>query len=556
MTRLFATVLQQAAALSIVDVSYTDRGSEVTVMQAESLSSGSFWSASVSMPSFQPLLSNITAEACVIGGGIGGLTAAYLLAREGVSVVLIEARELGAGETSRTTAHIAVPDDRFWFIEDTYGARSAALVADSFESATDLIESITREEQIDCELERVDGYLISCAQDPVAALERERLAAQRAGVPVSGVNGPPFPQFPASHCLRFENQAQFHPLKYLSGLTRALQRKGGVIYSDTRATSVEESADGVTVTTPSGRIRADAVIVATNTPINDRVAIHVKQNAYQTYVVAALIRKGELPHALLWDDDDPYHYVRLTATDAPDQELLIVGGEDHKTGQESHPEMHYRALEIWLRERFPTAGALAFRWSGQVMEPLDGLAYLGRNPGSKRSYIITGDSGNGMTHATIGAMLVSDLIMGRRNPWFKLYDPARKPFKQSMEFIREQSNILRQYGDWLTEGDEPSVAAIEPGGGALIRRGLKKLAVYRNEGGELHARSATCPHLGCVVQWNSTEKTWDCPCHGSRFSAYGAVLHGPAISGLASADEELQAFAPAATKETSRRLDR
>jgi glycine/D-amino acid oxidase-like deaminating enzyme/nitrite reductase/ring-hydroxylating ferredoxin subunit len=526
-------------------------------MQADSLPSGSYWAASVSMPTFPPLAANVTAEVCVIGGGIGGLTTAYLLAREGVPVVLVEARELGSGETGRTTAHLAIPDDGFAYIERTYGVENAALVAESFAKAIDLVERIVREEQIDCEFERLDGFLISCAPDPAIALERERVAAWHAGVRAESAAEPPFHSFAGRRCLRFEHQAQFHPLKYLAGLTEALQRRGGTIHCGTRVTSIDERDDAVIVSTPTGRITADAVVVATNTPINDRVAIHVKQMAYQTYVVAAQVRKGELPHALLWDDADPYHYVRLASGETPEHELLIVGGEDHKTGQEAHPELHYRALEVWLREHFPMAGELVYRWSGQVMEPLDGIAYLGRNPGSRASYVITGDSGNGMTHATAGAILVSDLILGRENPWMRLYDPARKPLKQSMEFIKEQSNILKQYSDWFTEGDEPTVDSIAPGDGALIRHGLKKIAVYRDEGGGLHLHSATCPHMGCIVQWNSTEKSWDCPCHGSRFSAYGAVLHGPAISALAAADDDdWRAIAPTAAKRSSMRVER
>jgi Rieske Fe-S protein len=241
---------------------------------------------------------------------------------------------------------------------------------------------------------------------------------------------------------------------------------------------------------------------------------------------------------LLWDDGDPYHYVRLADGTDEEHDLLIVGGADHKTGQEQHPERHYHAIETWMREHFPQAGPLAYRWSGEVMEPLDGLAYLGRNPGSKNVYVITGDSGNGMTHATIGAMLVSDLIVGRENPWVSIYDPSRKPYKEAMQFVKEQANIAKQYTDWVSAGDESDVAALPPGEGTLVRSGLKKYAVYRDELGALHCHSAKCTHLGCVVQWNSTEQTWDCPCHGSRFSAYGGVLHGPAVERLATVEDE------------------
>jgi glycine/D-amino acid oxidase-like deaminating enzyme/nitrite reductase/ring-hydroxylating ferredoxin subunit len=506
-------------------------------MASELLHPHSVWSATAEMPVYPPLSANINAEVCVIGAGLAGVTTAYLLARQGVSVAVVEALDIGAGETSRTTAHIAVPDDRYSHIEQAYGPDAARLVADSFAAAIDFIETTVRTEQIDCAFERLDGYLFSCASEPRAALEREHEAARRAGVDVAMEDQLPVGTLGVGPCLRFARQAQFHPLRYLGGLTRAIDRRGGVIFAGTRALDVDERHGGVTVRTATGKITADAAVVATNTPFNDRVAIHVKQNAYQTYVVAALVERGSLPRALIWDDGDPYHYIRLADVDA-EHELLIVGGADHKTGQEPDPDRHYRELEAWLRERFPQAGRLAYRWSGEVMEPLDGIAYIGRNPGSSNVYVITGDSGNGMTHATIGGMLVSDLIMGRQNRWLSIYDPARKPFKEALHFLREQSNIAAQYTDWVSGGDETNAASLVAGEGALIRAGLKKFAVYCDAEGALHCHSAKCPHLGCVVQWNGVEKTWDCPCHGSRFSAYGSVLHGPAVSGLTVASEE------------------
>lgn len=507
-------------------------------MENELLHPHSVWSATADLPVYPPLSANVNVEVCVIGAGIAGLTTAYLLAKQGATVAVVEARDVGSGETSHTTAHIATSDDRYWHIEETYGAEAARRVAESFDAAIDMIESTVASERIECEFRRLDGYLFSCARDPQAALEKELAAARRAGVKVELRDRVPIASIAEGPCLRFERQAQFHPLQYLAGLARAIGNRRGVIYSGTRALDVEERDGGVTVTTPNGKIIADAAVVATNTPFNDRVAIHVKQNAYQSYVVAALVKQGSLPHMLLWDDGDPYHYVRLTPGTDEEHDLLIVGGADHKTGQEPHPEKHYRELEVWLRGRFPQAGPLVYRWSGQVMEPLDGIAYLGRNPGSQNIYVITGDSGDGMTHATIGGMLVCDLIMGRQNRWLGIYDPARKPFKEALQFIKEQSNIAAQYTQWISGGDETSTTALAPGEGALIRSGLKKLAVYRDEDGALHRHAATCPHLGCIVQWNALEKTWDCPCHGSRFSAYGTVLHGPAASGLAAVDEE------------------
>jgi glycine/D-amino acid oxidase-like deaminating enzyme/nitrite reductase/ring-hydroxylating ferredoxin subunit len=503
------------------------------------------------LPVHPPLASSITAEVCVIGAGIGGLTTAYLLARQGVSVAVVEAIGIGAGETGRTTAHIAVPDDRYWYIEQTHDADTARLVADSFAAAADCIETNVRTEQIDCDFARVDGYLFSCAASPRAELQRELEAARRACVDVAMEEQLPFAGLGAGPCLRFRRQAQFHPLRYLGGLASAIERRRGAIFTG-RVIDVEERDDGVTVRTATGRIIAGSAVVAANTPFNDRVAIHTKQYAYQTYVVAATVEEGALPRVLLWDDGDPYHYIRLAPGSEPGQELLIVGGADHKTGQASDPQRRFAELEAWMRERFPQAGELAYRWSGEVMEPLDGLAYLGRNPGSEHVYVITGDSGNGITHATIGGMLVSDLIMGRQNRWLGVYEPGRKPLKETMQFLREQTHIAAQYADWVSAGDDIEAAALAPGEGALISSGLKKFAVYRDDEGALHCHSARCPHLGCVVRWNGAEKTWDCPCHGSRFDAYGSVLHGPAVSALAAVDEEERAAVTGAPRQLHR----
>lgn len=402
---------------------------------ALSAGSGSLWSATAQMPSGVLLDRDLNVDVCVVGGGIAGLTTAYLLARTGVQVALLEARELGAGETSHTTAHIALPDEHYWRIEQSYGADNARLIAESFAGAIDLIERIVQAESIDCDFERVDGYLISCAQQPEAVLQREYAAARRAGVEVERVVHLPFGHFSPQASLRFPMQAQFHPLRYLAALARAIEGASGVIYTHTPVLSIEEDANGVTVHTEKYKVRAAAAVVATNTPINDRLAIHTKQTAWQSYVVAASVPAGMLPHSLLWDDADPYHYVRL-ARSPGGHELVIVGGEDHKSGQ-SDPERCYRAVEEWLRERFPMAGPIEYRWSGQVLEPLDGLAYLGRNPGDREVYLITGDSGNGITHATVGAALVTDLIARRPNRWEAVYSPSRKPMKQVLRFARD-----------------------------------------------------------------------------------------------------------------------
>jgi Rieske Fe-S protein len=239
---------------------------------------------------------------------------------------------------------------------------------------------------------------------------------------------------------------------------------------------------------------------------------------------------------LLWDTPDPYHYVRLQGVAGEAHEFLIVGGEDHKTGQADDFEARFAAVERWTRERFPMVEEIPLRWSGQIMEPIDALAFIGRNPGEDNVYIATGDSGNGMTHGTIAGMLISDLIAGRANPWATLYDPSRRSLRAAKEFARENLNVAVQYADHVTAGDVKSVDEIATGGAAIVRRGTKQVAVYRDLAGTLHEHSAVCTHLGCVISWNATEQSWDCPCHGSRFDKIdGHVLNGPAIVGLSPA---------------------
>ena len=503
-------------------------------MTSTSVRSLAFWHDGVQSPAYLPLRDKVTADVCVIGGGIAGLTTARLLSQAGLSVAVLEAIDLTAGETSRSTAHIAVPDDRYSELEKSFGAEGARQIADSFAHAADLIESIVAESHLACDFERLDGYLVSCESDPLAALRQEQQAAQRAGVACELLtSAPELEEFGPALC--FSRQAQFHPLKYIVGLAESLPRTTA-IYCGTRATHVEETAAGVTVRTEGGGVvSAGAAVVATNTPFNERLGIHLRQYAYQTYAIAAPIRKGSLPRMLFWDDGDPYHYVRLAPFDA-EHDVLIVGGEDHKTGEGPHADEPFLRLEEWTRRHFKSVGPIQWRWSGEIMEPMDAIANLGREPGSRNIYLITGDSGNGITHSTIGARIVSDLILDRGTP-YPVYDPSRSRYQHAMEFAKEQADIAAHYGDWLTGGDADDASAIDHDSGAIIRRGLRKYAVYRDSQGDLYVNSATCPHMGCVVQWNAVEKTWDCPCHGSRFTAHGALLHGPADRRLRAMNE-------------------
>ncbi len=295
------------------------------------------------------------------------------------------------------------------------------------------------------------------------------------------------------------------------------------------------------VTTAAGPVvSAEAVVVATNTPINDMFAIHTKQAPYLTYAIGVHVPHGSITRALFWDTEENYHYVRLQPFDAQ-TDILIVGGEDHKAGQATDQDERHARLEAWARERFDSLGDVEFKWSGMVMETVDGGAFIGRNPGDESNvYIATGDSGMGMTHGTIAGILLTDLIQGRDNPWTKFYDPSRKPIAGMAwrNFLAENANVGKEYvQDWLLGGDRPDVQHLDLDEGTVVRNGLTKEAVYRDQRGSLHRCSAVCPHLGCIVHWNNLEKVWDCPCHGSRFDAQGHVINGPAISDLQSLDD-------------------
>jgi Rieske Fe-S protein len=249
-------------------------------------------------------------------------------------------------------------------------------------------------------------------------------------------------------------------------------------------------------------------------------------------VIAARVAAGSVPRALYWDTADPYHYVRLRRL--PGHDLLIVGGEDHKTGQAHDGDERLARLEAWAAQHFPELERIEFRWSGQVMEPVDGVAFIGRNAGDADNvYVATGDSGMGMTHGTIAGILLPDLIAGRESPWAALYDPSRKALRAPLEYAKENLNVAAQYAkDYLGAGEIASPDDLAAGEGGVLRRGFAKLAVFRDEQGSVHECSAVCPHLGCIVQFNAVEKTWDCPCHGSRFDSHGRVLVGPASRDL------------------------
>ena len=512
----------------------------------------SLWFASLVKPiAFEKLSKDIETDVLIVGGGISGLTTAYCLAKEGRKVTLVEDGYIGSGETGRTTAHLACAlDDRYYDLEKTFDQPTAKLAAESHSAAIEWIANTVSQHNIDCHFKRVDGYLFSHPSDSPETLQEEYEATQRAGLTTELLNSTPsIATDHAMECLKFPNQAQFHILLYMKGLADAFIQLGGKIFTETKAEDISKegaTANGYT-------IKANHIVVATNTPVNDWVAIHTKQWPYRTYVIAAKIPKGKLPYALWWDTGDmdskwiskPYHYVRLEEYNEA-YDMLISGGEDHRTGQADSEDIkeedRYAILEEWTRKYFPAIETIAFKWSGQVMESVDSLAFIGKNPGDDNIYIITGDSGNGMTSGTLGGMIIKDIILGKENPWIDIYSPSRITLKTAGDYLHEVGNMVAQYADWFTPEDIKQADELMMGEGAIISSGIKKLAVYRNKNNDLLACTAVCPHLGGILQWNADEKTFDCPLHGSRFTVEGIVINGPATSDLKKAmikDEQI-----------------
>lgn len=501
----------------------------------------SIWTRSADIPKYPVVPDGLRPDVCVVGAGMSGLSVAYALVCEGMSVVVVDDGAVGSGETGRSTAHLAsAVDDHYQDLESDLGADAARMIAVSHAAAIDRIEAVAALEGIECGFERVDGYLFAASGEKPGFLDREWEAATRAGLMPEKTDRAPIPTFDTGPALRFPSQAQFHPLRYLSGLAKAVVRKGGLIFTGAHAVGIEGGKDAQVTLKSGAVIRPGSIVVATNVPVNDRLKMHTKLMPHRTYVIAAHVPEGILPKALLWDSGDPYHYVRTVsdADNSPGQDLLLIGGEDHKTGHATDFEERYASLERWMRSRYPEAGVVHAKWSGQIIETMDGPAYIGRNPGDKNVYIATGDSGNGLTHGAIAGILIPDLIRGRNNSWEAVYDPGRTALKSALEFGRHNLGVAASYANWVKGPEAKETGEIPAGSGAVIRRGLKPVAAYRDEEGRLHTMSAVCPHLKGIVTWNGSESTWDCPCHGSRFDCRGHVLNGPANSDLAHEERE------------------
>lgn len=499
------------------------------------MTSTPYWATVPPPPSFAALSRDEQAQVVVIGGGITGLTAAYLLARAGQRVVLLERDTCASAASGHTSAHLTmVTDTRLSELVTRLGRTHAQAVWDAGLAAIATIEQIIGEHHIDAGFDRIDGYLHAPLQqsvDEADGLREDEALARDLGfdvtyepaVPLVGTAG-----------LRVQSQARLHPRTYLAALAALVTSAGGRIFEHSEVSAVEDALRRVEAN--GHHVDCDVVVIATHNPLAGLAGtaaaalFQTKLAPYTSYVVGARVRKGSVPDALWWDTADPYRYLRVAPERTDD--VVIFGGHDHKTGQEPDTLERYGRLEHDLKQIIPDA-AVEYRWSGQVIETPDGLPYIG--PTADGQYVATGYAGNGLTFGTLAATMITDAILGRTNPWADLFAPSRKALTYGLwDYLKENADYpYYMIRDRFAGAHARSARAVPRGQGAVIERDGHKVAVYRDPDGTLIQKSAVCPHMGCIVAWNPAETTWECPCHGSRFTAAGAVVAGPAESPLA-----------------------
>lgn len=503
---------------------------------AAGLGTPSYWEDSASVSRYPALDRNLTVDAVVIGAGITGLTAAYLLKRSGRKVAVIDRRRCGGVDSGLTTAHVTcVTDVDLSDLVTHFGRDHAWAAWDAGLAAIEQIDRIVRREAIECEWAWVSGYKhlpVGAADDGgkgVRHLQEEAALADDLGFDARFVESVPFH---GTAGIEYGGQAKFHPRKYLSALAKLIDGDGSHVFEHTES---EEIADQPLRVKANGHtLSCDFVVIATHTPLMGKtsmasaIGLQTKLYLYTSYVLGGRLPKGVAPEALYWDTADPYHYLRLDRHRGFD--YAIFGGRDHKTGQ-GDPETAYRELEAEALRTLPQM-EITHRWSGQVIETNDGLPFIGET--SEKQFAATGYAGNGMTFGTLAGMMAHDCAIGRRNPWRELFDPGRTKVRGgTWDYIKENADypyyLIR---DRFVGPDAKSLRAVRPGEGKIVEVEGRKVAVYRSEKGTTTLLSPVCTHMGCHVKWNDAETTWDCPCHGSRFAPTGKVLSGPAESPL------------------------
>lgn len=486
------------------------------------------WLKSADLPRFPRLDHTVTVDVAIVGAGITGITAAYLLKKAGLTVALIERGRFACVDTGHTTAHLtAVTDLRLHQLEHQFGPEDARKVWEGGMAAIARIESLIAAEQIACGFRACPAYLHAARpnEDP-AELEHEVEVAHRLGIDAEFVPAAPFFQVPG---VMFQHQAIFNPIEYLTALIRRIPGGGSHVFEETDAQEIEKSPR--CLRSAHGQVNFTHLVLTTHNPLMGITGLlratlfQTKLSLYTSYALGARLAPDLIPDGCYWDTADPYHYLRVETTGH--ESYAIYGGGDHKTGQIADTIGVYDQLAASLR-RFAPDAEIDSRWSGQVIETHDGLPYIGES--AEYQFIATGFSGNGMTFGTLGAMMAVDAIHGRANPWKKLFDPHRTTvLGATWSYLKENKDFpYFLVKNWLAAPEIDSLRELERGEGRIVRLGHRKVAAYRNSRGRVILCSPVCTHLQCIVGWNTAEKTWDCPCHGSRFHPDGRVLSGPA----------------------------
>jgi glycine/D-amino acid oxidase-like deaminating enzyme/nitrite reductase/ring-hydroxylating ferredoxin subunit len=489
------------------------------------------WIDDTPIQKFPKVQRNISADVLVVGAGVTGITAAYLLKKAGLTVALVERQRVASIDTGHTTAHLTyVTDVELQELVRNFGEDHARAAWDAGADAIDEIERIAEEEGIQCEFTRVPAYIHvrvdGFSKKEASSLKKEADLAAKLGFDAAYLNSAPYFNLPA---LRFANQAKFHPRKYLRSLVAKIPGSGSHVFEKSAASEFDAKKRRVKVN--RNWISFDRVVMATNNPlvglarIVGATLLQTKLSLYTSYALGGRVARGTIPEALFWDTREPYDYLRVDRH--RDFDYVVFGGEDHKTGQKQATTKAYARLLARLKEILPNA-KIDHRWSGQIISTPDGLPYIGEN--AERQFIATGYCGNGITFGTIAAMMARDWTSGRKNPWTKLFAVDRKKIKgAAWNYLRENADYpYYMIKDRLARPEADSVRELRPGDGMIIGWRGQKVAAFRDPDGNIHRLSPVCTHLGCLVRWNPSESTWDCPCHGSRFKPTGAVIAGPA----------------------------